>query len=155
MSVTEKDFDLQAFLPYLLNRTGIRFAESFCDVVRPYDLGLGMWRVLAVLRRQPGIRMSELAHETSIELSTLSRQVTSMEARGLLRRGRSADDARAVEVVPTPEGLRIIEEILPAAHRYQEVLIQGLSDNEVQLLYSLIDRIYRNSCALLEPAVKA
>jgi DNA-binding MarR family transcriptional regulator len=148
MSVLADNFDLQTYLPYLLNRAGIRFADAFCEVVRPYDIGLGMWRVLAVVRRQPGIRMGELAHATSIEISTLSRQVSAMEIRGLLKRGRSREDARAVEVVLTGEGERITDDILPQARECQDILIRGMSEQEIQQLYRLLALVFDNSALL-------
>jgi DNA-binding MarR family transcriptional regulator len=144
MKVATDDFNLQVYLPYLLNRAAIRFADAFCDVVRPYDISIGMWRVLAAVRWQPGIRMGELAQATSIEISTLSRQVSAMERRALLKRGRSRDDARAVEVVLTPEGERMVEEILPRALECQDILVGGLSEDDVQQLYRLLAAVFRN-----------
>lgn len=144
MSAATDDFDLQTYLPYLLNRAGILLADAFCEVVRPYEIGIGMWRVLAVARRQPGIRMGELASATSIEISTLSRQVSAMEQRGLVKRGRSREDARAVEVILTDEGIKMTDAILPQARQCQDVMIRGLSEQEIEQLRHLLAIVFRN-----------
>jgi DNA-binding MarR family transcriptional regulator len=97
---------LDAYLPYLLNRAGARIAASFSEEVRPFGATLQMWRVLAALRERDGRRMGDLSETTSIEVSTLTRLIDSMEGKGLVVRRRSAEDARAVDgVQPALVGL--------------------------------------------------
>src|ERR1700759_2694752 len=67
-------------------------------------------RVLGILRdRRP--RMAELARFLGLEKSTMSGLVDRAEQRGLLARGRSADDGRAVEVYMTEAGSSLAESV--------------------------------------------
>ena len=43
-------FDLARFLPYHVNRTGVRLAIAFGDDLERYGLTITMWRVLAVCK---------------------------------------------------------------------------------------------------------
>ena len=43
---------LGSYLPYLLNRAGVRIATSFGEAVRPLGATLQIWRVLAALRER-------------------------------------------------------------------------------------------------------
>jgi len=70
------------------------------------DLSLTQLRMLGVLRdRRP--RMAQLAALLGLDKSTVSGLIERAERRGLVRRVPSADDARAVEVVATPDGLAL------------------------------------------------
>ena len=150
-----REFDLTHFLPYLLNRAGSRIADSFSVMLRnTYGITLQMWRVLAALQHQDGQRVGELSETTSIEISTLSRLLTSMEARGLVERRRPAReegaDARVVTINLTGDGAGITGHIVPLALRYEEVSLDGFSADEAALLKRLLTRLYNNMADLEE-----
>lgn len=144
-------FDLQRYLPYLLNRAAIRITEAFQRELRKDDLSVVMWRVLAVLWHDGSMRLGALAGATSIEVSTLSRLITSMQARMLVSRTRSTDDARAVEVDLTAEGRAIAERIVPLALQYESMALAGMSAADGDALRQLLTRLYGNLSELPEP----
>ena len=82
------DFDLTRYLPYLINRTGIRIASTFTEAIRAHGITLQMWRVLAALDHADGQRVSDLAALTSIDVSTLSRILDAMQEKSLIERRR-------------------------------------------------------------------
>jgi DNA-binding MarR family transcriptional regulator len=135
---------LDSYLPYLLNRAGARIATSFGEEVRPLGATLQMWRVLAALRERDGRRMGDLSATTSIEVSTLTRLVDSMEAKGLVARRRAADDARVVELSVTAAGRRLTQKIVPIAERYEQVALAGFSAAEADRLRTALRRLYAN-----------
>jgi DNA-binding MarR family transcriptional regulator len=135
---------LDSYLPYLLNRAGARIATSFSEEVRPLGATLQMWRVLAALRERDGRRMGDLSATTSIEVSTLTRLVDSMEVKGLVARRRAADDARVVELSVTAAGRRLTQKILPIAERYEQVALAGFSAAEADRLKAALRRLYAN-----------
>jgi DNA-binding MarR family transcriptional regulator len=137
-------FDLQTFLPYLINRAGVRISDHFAVELRRFGLSIAMWRVLASIWHDGPMRLSELSDSTSIELSTLSRQITGMQRRRLVTRIRAADDARAVEVDLTPEGRAITTQIIPLAVAYETMALQGFSEEEGAVLRQLLTRLYVN-----------
>jgi len=138
------DFDLQSFLPYLINRAGIRMSEAFAVELRRLDLTIAMWRVLAALWHDGAMRLCELAASTSIEVSTLSRQITGMQRRHLVTRTRAADDARAVDVDLTPQGRSVTDKLIPLAVAYEHAALRGVSAEEAALLRRLLIRLYGN-----------
>ena len=137
-------FDLQRYLPYLLNRAAIRITEAFQRELRKDDLTVVMWRVLAVLWHDGAMRLGALAEATSIEVSTLSRLVTSMQVRALVSRTRCAEDARAVEVDLTPEGRAIAARIVTLALEYEATAIAGMSGEDGDTLRRLLNQLYDN-----------
>lgn len=142
-------FVLEDYLPYLLNRAGSHIAASFSQMLRGHGITLPIWRVLAALHDRDGQRVGQLAGRTSIEVSTLSRLVGTMEAKGLARRKRAAcDDARAVTVHLTDAGHALAQRIVPTAMEYEAIALRGLSDAEAATLKSLLCRVYDNMAAL-------
>ena len=139
---------LNSYLPYLLNRAGARIAASFSEEVRPLGATLQMWRVLAALRERDGRRMGDLSETTSIEVSTLTRLVDTMEKKGLVARRRDAGDARAVALHVTPAGRRLTRRVLPIAERYERVALDGFSAAETSALKTALRRLYGNMTAL-------
>lgn len=139
---------LDDYLPYLLNRAGSRLAEAFSAVVRDYGITLPMWRVLAALHQKDGERVGRIAELTAIEVSTLSRLLDTMEARGLVVRRRSADDARTVAVQRTAAGRELTATIIPLALHYEAVALKGLSARETTQLKRMLRRLYANMAEL-------
>ncbi len=135
---------LDAYLPYLLNRAGARIAAAFGEEVRPLGATLQMWRVLAALGERDGQRMGDLSETTSIEVSTLTRLVDSMERKGLVARRRDEGDARVVALRVTAAGRRLTRRILPIAARYEAVALKGFTAAEAEALKAALRRLYAN-----------
>lgn len=136
--------DLQDFLPYLLNRAGLRVGVMFSRDIEPLGVTLPMWRVLIELWNSGDCRLGELSERTSIDMSTLSRLLVSMQRRNLIVRRRSGLDGRALSLTLTPRGLGLAEKILPNAVRYEDAAIDGITAREVATLKNLLKRVYLN-----------
>ena len=136
---------LETYLPYLLNRAGVRIADAFSKEIRPLGATLQMWRVLAALRELNGSRMGDLSETTSIEVSTLTRLVDSMEKKKLVARRGDPADARAIVLHVTAAGQSLTRRILPIAERYEKVALQGFDVDEAKRLKAALRRLYVNA----------
>jgi DNA-binding MarR family transcriptional regulator len=135
---------LQDFLPYLLNRAGLRIGLMFSRDIEDYDVTLPMWRVMIELWHNGDHRLGELSERTSIDLSTLSRLLVAMQRKQLIVRRRSGLDGRALSLTLTQRGLELTEQIAPYAVRYEDVAMRGLSEPEVRQLKKLLKKVYLN-----------
>lgn len=144
MSGERDGFDLADYVPYLLNRAGSRIADAFDRVARDEGLTLAMWRVLAVLHHHEPRTVSEVAEWTTIEVSTLSRMLATMEAKGLVRRRRNARDSRQVMVDRSATGRAATERLLPVALNYEMAATAGFSEAEIATLKALLRRLFDN-----------
>jgi DNA-binding MarR family transcriptional regulator len=135
---------LQDFLPYLLNRAGLRVGLMFSRDIEAFDVTLPMWRVLIELWHNGDHRLGELSERTSIDISTLSRLLVAMQRKGLIVRRRSGLDGRALSLTLTPRGLALTEKIVPHAMRYEDAAMEGMSGREVAALKDLLKRVYLN-----------
>jgi DNA-binding MarR family transcriptional regulator len=138
------DHDLEQAIPYLLARAGVRMGQAFTRELKPFNLSLTEWRILAALLHKSQQRLAELAEHTSAEPSTLSRTLDGLVARELLVRERSGDDARALALRLTAAGHDLAVRIVPLAQLYERVALAGIPAAQVELLKDTLRRIYVN-----------
>lgn len=137
-------FQLGDYVPYLLSRAGVSLANNFSRELDQFGITLPMWRVMAALLDEGEQRLGDLARLTAIELSTLSRIAAAMEAKGLVSRRRSGQDARAVIIGLTPDGRGKTEAIVPRALDLETAAVAGMSEEEVRTLKGLLQVLYGN-----------
>ncbi len=137
--------DLGDYLPYLVNRVGAIIAEQYGEeTLAPHRLSIAMWRVMAALASGGSQRQIDLADMTSIEASTLSRLVTRLTRRGLVRRARSAKSNREVAVSLSPKGKALVARLIPVAKGYEATAIAGLTPEEITILKRCLRLVYAN-----------
>jgi DNA-binding MarR family transcriptional regulator len=135
---------LQDFLPYLLNRAGLRIGLMFSKDIEPHDVTLPMWRVMIELWHKGDHRLGELSERTSIDISTLSRLLVAMQRKQLIVRRRSGLDGRALSLTLTERGQELTERIVPFARHYEDVAMRGLSPANVRRLKQLLNHVFIN-----------
>lgn len=133
--------ELATYLPYLVNRVGQRFVDAFAPALAAADVDVGMWRVLSVLHRHGDLPIGALAELTSVNVSTLSRLASRMDAKGLVRRRRGGD-ARQVIVSVTESGRRTTEKLLPAARALEAEAAEALTGPELAVLRRLLTKLH-------------
>jgi DNA-binding MarR family transcriptional regulator len=111
---------------------------------RDSKLGMVDYQVMAILSESPQrtMRLSSLAEVTNASLSRLSRVVTRLEKRGLVRREPDATDGRFTKALLTEEGFRTLAEAAPGhlAH-VRSLVIDVLSPEQLRRLGRDADRI--------------
>lgn len=133
------DFDLEGFLPYLLNQAAEASGAGFQRIYKGrYGMLRAEWRVLFHLGQFGPMTASEIVARSRTHKTKISRAVAALEdKRFVLRKGRD-DDRRSALLVLTPAGraafgdlrqvaaeyeARMLARIDPA---YRDVLISGL-----------------------------
>lgn len=74
------------------------------------------FRILAILSEAEdrSLRMTNLADSIVYSRSGVTYQTTQLEKRGLIKRATALDDERGVTVSMTPEGARVLADVVPA-----------------------------------------
>ena len=104
-------------------------------------LTLAQLRILFRVRRSPGQNARTLAEGLGISASAVSQQVDRLVGRGLLSRTDNPDDRRRVVLEVSERGKEIADEISRAYRDRIEVLLSGLSREELQDLQRLLERL--------------
>ena len=135
---------LDTFVPYVMYRITNRLNKELQKDLRPLNINVSRWRVLAALNKQDGRTMSELGDFTMIEQSSLSRVVDTMVEEGLVTRRLKQDDHRFVHVFLTDEGLAKYREIYPSAFSRQDMILDEFTEDEQDMLLEFLQRIEAN-----------
>ena len=138
------NFDHQTYVPYLLRRISDTLIDRFTARLKPHGITLTMWRVLAVLHRRGGTRFGILGGQTLIEPPTLSRIIEDLRHAGLVTKASSEVDARGVLIVPTKNGIALVEKLTPLALEIERETLTGLTDDEAELFRRLVKRVCTN-----------
>jgi DNA-binding MarR family transcriptional regulator len=135
-------FDLEAFVPYLLNRVGIRIAMEIAREFIPEQVSYSSWRVLFTLAHVGPRQMIELAVLANFEISTLSRVIAALERNGLVK--RIEGEARNRGITLTARGSKLVERLGPIAFKYEAAALSDFTRAEREQLIALLCRLHRN-----------
>lgn len=141
------DLVLGEFLPYLLNRAGVKTGQTFSRDLEAFGLILSDWRILIALWQSEHQPLSVIAEMTVSDLSTMSRQVRALEKAGLIARQRSTSDGRALNLVLTPKGKKMTAQIIPIAKSHESAATQGITEKDLNTVRRCVSQIYQNLVA--------
>lgn len=110
-------------------------------------LKLGEFDVLATLVRSgPPYQLTptELYRSTMMSSGGMTARVDKLEKAGLVERRPHPEDRRALSVCVTPEGLKLVRDMIPGYVDVQHRAIDGLSEPEQKQLSSLLGKLIRS-----------
>jgi DNA-binding MarR family transcriptional regulator len=100
------DFDLDFFMPYLLNQAAEVTSQAFQAVYKAeYGMTRTQWRVMANLGKRGPMTATEICRLTFIEKTKMSRAVQTLQEKGFLTRMAIAGDRRSEKLSLTANGL--------------------------------------------------
>jgi DNA-binding MarR family transcriptional regulator len=118
-----EQFELEAFLPYLLNQAAEATSRGFQPAYRlRHGMTRTQWRVLANLGRFGAMTAAEICRRSHLEKTMVSRAIAAMEAQGWLGRETRPEDRRAETLTLTPEGQALFHELGAHALAYDRRL---------------------------------
>ena len=91
--------------------------------------------------------VTELSEMLSVDASSMSRAVSRLVDRGVLRRRRPREDRRKVLLKLTEEGVALGLELHERAHSHEERFTRGISPEELEAFLATIRRIVANHAA--------
>lgn len=134
--------ELDEFLPYRLAVLAHRLGRSLAAVYEDrHGLSAPQWRVLAAVAARPGRTAQDVVRMTPMEKATVSRAVSALIDRGLLRRKADDHDGRSSRLVLTAAGEALYARIAPDVLRVEQNIVEGLAPGGKDNLLRMIDEI--------------
>lgn len=144
-------FDLETFLPYLLNQAAEVASHGFQHSYRDrYDMTRTQWRVMANLGKFGAMTARDICAISHIEKTKVSRAVSLLEKRGLVAKSPSEQDRRAENLSLTAEGQAAFADLGGRAITYDQGLRAMLGEQSAKDL----DRILREIIAAYAQATQ-
>ncbi|PLL10396.1 MarR family transcriptional regulator [Tabrizicola sp. TH137] len=120
--MTDPEFDLDQFLPYLLNQAAEATSRGFQPVYAAYGMTRTQWRVLANLGRFGAMTATAICAASHVEKTKVSRAVTALEGQGLLQRAPDPQDGRAEVLRLTDTGRAVFAALGQEARQHDQAL---------------------------------
>jgi len=117
-------------------------SERVTAALAPYKLRPGSLTTMVMISANPGYSQIELARIGSLDKSSIVAIVDDLEAKGLAVRGRSTSDRRRNSLSLTPAGETLMHEMHAVAFATEAPLRSGLSAEEYDKLFELLDKAH-------------
>jgi len=112
--------------------------------MQPLELTAMQWEPLLLLFNQRVDTVAALARESHVNCGAMTRMLDRLEVKELLRRCRSADDRRVVNLKLTDKGQAVGKELLPIVRQELQVHLRDFTDEEISTLIGLLSRMLKN-----------
>lgn len=112
------------------------------SIFRPFGITTPQYNILRILRGQHPrpVTVNLLIERMLDKSSNASRIVDKLESKGLVERKQCLHDRRAVDVVISDEGLRLLSDIDYSMNQWED-RINNLSEEECRQLNRLLDKL--------------
>lgn len=131
-----------------LSRVQRKMRALFDARVKERGLTLPRARALLILGRGASLTQRELADELDIETPTLVRLLDGMEKQGFIERQSVEGDRRAKQIVMTPHGVEVAEQVQELARALRADVLKDISRNDmattVRVFRTMSDNIARS-----------
>jgi DNA-binding MarR family transcriptional regulator len=148
----DDELRLENFLPY---RLAVLSNTVSTTVARAYDkrfsVSIPEWRVIAVLGRFPGLSAVEVAERTLMDKVAVSRAVTKLIKNGRIDREFADSDRRRSILNLSEDGKKLHDEIAQLALQFERDLLQGFSEEEMNNLNSVMERLLARASLIGPP----
>lgn len=138
----EASFDLDHFLPYLLNQAAEASSHSFAATYRrDYGMTRTQWRVMANLGKFGSMSATEICRLAHIDKTKVSRAVSQLEVAGYLTRDKMPEDRRRERLALTPAGRSVYARLGAQALAFQADLTQALGAEHMAALAAILREV--------------
>jgi DNA-binding MarR family transcriptional regulator len=138
----KSDFDLQDFLPYLLNQAAEASSLEFQQVYKDrYGMLLTEWRVLFHLGLYGQMTAGEIGRRARIHKTKISRAVHRLSERRFINRRKDDTDRRVEHLALTDRGAAAYRDLSEVAKTYDAALEARLTPAEAALLRRALKKL--------------
>lgn len=141
--MTEKDdFNLQNFLPYLLNQAAEESSQAFQQVYKNrYGMLRTEWRVLFHLGMYGPMTAKDIGVRAKLHKTKVSRAVGKLASRRFLSRERVEADRRSEILALTQKGQAVYADLRETARQYDAELTALFPTGEAAMLRVMLRRL--------------
>jgi len=143
-SNTSATYDLANQVGHLLRKAYQAHVAIFQALNTVPQITPTQFAVLYTLKDYGPCSLTVIGRKIVIDLATVRGTIERLSDRGLVTYSRDKADRRQVIAKLTPEGLEVVEKMVPAARRISEATVQRLNPAERVALNYLLTKISSN-----------
>ncbi|MEM7214344.1 MAG: MarR family transcriptional regulator [Pseudomonadota bacterium] len=135
-------FELENFIPYLLNRAAEKSSREFQAVYKQeYGMLRTEWRIVFHLGRYGEMTAREICSRGALHKTKVSRAVSALEEKRFLARKRSETDRREEYLSLTRQGKSVFRKLENSAREYQERFAGNFTQDEFRILTNALKKL--------------
>ena len=119
------------------------YAQRQLDTLQT-GITVDQWVILKTIEERKQISQVELAQVSQKDTASITRILDLLQKKGLIQRIDDEYDRRKYMISLTGEGTEFVMRNLPFINRIRGQIVQGLSQEEIQALKSILDKIRQN-----------
>jgi len=119
------------------------YAQRQLDTLQT-GITVDQWVILKIIEERKQISQVELAQVSQKDTASITRILDLLQKKGLIQRIDDEYDRRKYMISLTGEGTEFVMRNLPFINRIRGQIVQGLSQEEIQALKGILDKIRQN-----------
>lgn len=135
---------IQEILGYLLNTSAKLSKRVMDNYLNKYDITTSQWAILKLLDSKNLLTQTQIAKELSGDRATVGDIIQRLYEKGYIEKTSDKNDRRVYVVCITQKAKNIIEDIERMAADVTKKALEGLSENDKQILYKSLSQIIDN-----------
>lgn len=132
-------------LGFLIGSVRSRLINGLDVALAPLGLTAAQWLVLVRAHNRPGCTAAELCRCTNTDTGSMTRMIDRLEEKGFVRRVRSQEDRRVVNLELTEAGHVLYPLVVPRVVDLLNDFLKGFTQEDLDTLTSLLKRLLQNS----------
>jgi DNA-binding MarR family transcriptional regulator len=122
-----------------------RALDSISNIeFKEYDLTKGQYLYLVRICENPGIIQEKLAEMIKVDRTTAARAIQKLEMNGFIEKKDDQNNKKIKKLFPTEKGKNVYPFIKRENDFSNIVALEGLSEREVETIFSLLQRVRKN-----------
>ena len=108
------------------------------------DISMDQWLVLGPIWENEGISQKEISEYCLKDKTSVTKIIDTLEKKNIVVRVPDQLDHRIKRVVLSNKGKKLFLEVIPVMELTRNQLREGITEKEVELLRSVLSKIYKN-----------
>lgn len=133
--------DLEAHLGYWLRFVSNQVSSEFARALYARQFSVAEWVALRRLYGHSDLTATELAEQLGMTRGAISKILVKLESKGIMVRRTKPEDSRSHSLVLTPEGQRVLPELVAIAEQNEARFFDCLEPDERAQLESLLKKL--------------
>lgn len=141
---TVENYVAEESLGFLIGGVRSRLINGLDVALAPMGLTGAQWLVLVRAHNRPGCTAADLCRCTNTDTGSMTRMIDRLEEKGFVRRIRSLEDRRVVNLELTEAGQALYPLVVPKVIEVLNNSLKGFSREELDTLTGLLKRMLNN-----------
>lgn len=137
-------FDLDKWVGHITENSMKEISDAFGRRIKKSGITRIQWIALYYINTNEDITQRQLSKLMHVKDSSVGRLLDRLERDQMIQRVRSKEDRRNVNILLTEEGKAKIKDLTPEGDKFNNKLIEGLTEEELRTFEKVMTTMVRN-----------